>query len=320
MPCPGTAGSDCSRCDNNWNGTSSFKPPFPGVQVRGACCITCFVIHMLHHMLCYSHAAPHALSFTCFIIHMLHHPLCRSHAAPTAFVIRTLHCLLHILHHLFHILLHQLLLSLAHCTACFAYYTTCFIYCCTNCFCHSHTALPASHTTPPASHTAFVIPTLHCLLHILHHLFHILLHILLLSFPHCTACFTYYTTCFTYCFCHSYTAFPLSSYMVCAYFHIHRRLDISSRTRTPTATHPRCDRPSRTAHHHHPNHHNRYRIHNLASHPSPFRECTCARLFLCVFRSFLRLFHSFAHLLVQKFRHFFFVVFYLLFNVSLSRL
>jgi hypothetical protein len=114
---------------------------------------------MLHHMLCYSHAAPHALSFTCFIIHMLHHPLCRSHAAPTAFVIRTLHCLLHILHHLLHILL----LSFPHCTACFTYYTTCFIYCFTYCFCHSHTALPASHTTPPASHTAFVIRTLHSL-------------------------------------------------------------------------------------------------------------------------------------------------------------
>jgi hypothetical protein len=90
---------------------------------------------LLHHMLCHSHAASHALLFTqCttrFVIHMLYH----SHAAPPSLPFT----------------------------------------CCTNCFCHSHTALPASHTTPPASHTAFVIPTLHCLLHILHHLLHILL-------------------------------------------------------------------------------------------------------------------------------------------------
>jgi len=32
LPCPGTAGSDCSRCDNHWNGTTSFEPPFKGVQ------------------------------------------------------------------------------------------------------------------------------------------------------------------------------------------------------------------------------------------------------------------------------------------------
>jgi len=26
-PCPGTAGSDCSRCDNHWDGTPAFPPP-----------------------------------------------------------------------------------------------------------------------------------------------------------------------------------------------------------------------------------------------------------------------------------------------------
>ena len=26
-PCPQTAGSDCSRCDNNWNEIPSFPPP-----------------------------------------------------------------------------------------------------------------------------------------------------------------------------------------------------------------------------------------------------------------------------------------------------
>eukprot|EP00911_Craspedida_sp_UC1_P002603 UC1_evm2s1927 len=29
-PCPGTPGSDCSRCDNMWNGVPSFPPPCPG--------------------------------------------------------------------------------------------------------------------------------------------------------------------------------------------------------------------------------------------------------------------------------------------------
>jgi len=29
-PCPGTAGSDCSRCDNHWKGETSFTPPCPG--------------------------------------------------------------------------------------------------------------------------------------------------------------------------------------------------------------------------------------------------------------------------------------------------
>lgn len=32
LPCPGTPGSDCSRCDNNWDGTPSFQPPCPGCQ------------------------------------------------------------------------------------------------------------------------------------------------------------------------------------------------------------------------------------------------------------------------------------------------
>jgi len=31
-PCPGTAGSDCSRCDNNWNGQTSFPPPCEGCE------------------------------------------------------------------------------------------------------------------------------------------------------------------------------------------------------------------------------------------------------------------------------------------------
>lgn len=32
VPCPGTPGSDCSRCDNNWDGTPSFTPPCKGCQ------------------------------------------------------------------------------------------------------------------------------------------------------------------------------------------------------------------------------------------------------------------------------------------------
>lgn len=32
VPCPGTAGSDCSRCDNHWNGQSSFEPPCDGCK------------------------------------------------------------------------------------------------------------------------------------------------------------------------------------------------------------------------------------------------------------------------------------------------
>jgi len=31
-PCPGTPGSDCSRCDNNWHGQPSFEPPCEGCQ------------------------------------------------------------------------------------------------------------------------------------------------------------------------------------------------------------------------------------------------------------------------------------------------
>ena len=31
-PCPGTAGSDCSRCDNPWDGTPSFKEPCDGCK------------------------------------------------------------------------------------------------------------------------------------------------------------------------------------------------------------------------------------------------------------------------------------------------
>jgi hypothetical protein len=27
VPCPGTPGSDCSRCDNSWDGTPAFPPP-----------------------------------------------------------------------------------------------------------------------------------------------------------------------------------------------------------------------------------------------------------------------------------------------------
>lgn len=32
IPCPETPGSDCSRCDNNWNGTPSYTPPCKGCQ------------------------------------------------------------------------------------------------------------------------------------------------------------------------------------------------------------------------------------------------------------------------------------------------
>ena len=32
QPCPGTPGSDCSRCDNNWDGTPSFPPPCPSCK------------------------------------------------------------------------------------------------------------------------------------------------------------------------------------------------------------------------------------------------------------------------------------------------
>jgi len=32
VPCPGTAGSDCSRCDNNWHGKTAFTPPCQGCQ------------------------------------------------------------------------------------------------------------------------------------------------------------------------------------------------------------------------------------------------------------------------------------------------
>mmetsp|Transcript_88930 Transcript_88930/g.167600 ORF Transcript_88930/g.167600 Transcript_88930/m.167600 type:complete len:381 (-) Transcript_88930:57-1199(-) len=32
VPCPGTPGSDCSRCDNNVGGKPSFKPPCDGCQ------------------------------------------------------------------------------------------------------------------------------------------------------------------------------------------------------------------------------------------------------------------------------------------------
>jgi len=31
-PCPGTAGSDCSRCDNNWHGQTSFSAPCDGCE------------------------------------------------------------------------------------------------------------------------------------------------------------------------------------------------------------------------------------------------------------------------------------------------
>jgi len=31
-PCPGTAGSDCSRCDNKWDGTPAFEPPCPNCK------------------------------------------------------------------------------------------------------------------------------------------------------------------------------------------------------------------------------------------------------------------------------------------------
>ena len=32
VPCPGTPGSDCSRCDNNWNGQSAFPPRADGAK------------------------------------------------------------------------------------------------------------------------------------------------------------------------------------------------------------------------------------------------------------------------------------------------
>lgn len=32
VPCPETAGSDCSRCDNKWDKTPSFEPPCEGCQ------------------------------------------------------------------------------------------------------------------------------------------------------------------------------------------------------------------------------------------------------------------------------------------------
>jgi len=32
IPCPETPGSDCSRCDNNWDGTPSYTPPCHGCQ------------------------------------------------------------------------------------------------------------------------------------------------------------------------------------------------------------------------------------------------------------------------------------------------
>ena len=31
-PCPQTPGSDCSRCDNNWDGTPAFTPPCDGCK------------------------------------------------------------------------------------------------------------------------------------------------------------------------------------------------------------------------------------------------------------------------------------------------
>ena len=31
-PCPGTAGSDCSRCDNFWHGRTAFPPPCDGCE------------------------------------------------------------------------------------------------------------------------------------------------------------------------------------------------------------------------------------------------------------------------------------------------
>jgi len=34
-PCPGTAGSDCSRCDNAWHGQTSFPPPCDGCDGGG---------------------------------------------------------------------------------------------------------------------------------------------------------------------------------------------------------------------------------------------------------------------------------------------
>ena len=35
-PCPGTAGSDCSRCDNAWHGQTSFPPPCDGCDGSAA--------------------------------------------------------------------------------------------------------------------------------------------------------------------------------------------------------------------------------------------------------------------------------------------
>lgn len=32
VPCPGTPGSDCSRCDNNWDGTPAFPPRADGAK------------------------------------------------------------------------------------------------------------------------------------------------------------------------------------------------------------------------------------------------------------------------------------------------
>lgn len=32
VPCPQTPGSDCSRCDNNWDGATSFAPPCDGCE------------------------------------------------------------------------------------------------------------------------------------------------------------------------------------------------------------------------------------------------------------------------------------------------
>ena len=31
-PCPGTTGSDCSRCDNFWHGRAAFPPPCDGCE------------------------------------------------------------------------------------------------------------------------------------------------------------------------------------------------------------------------------------------------------------------------------------------------
>ena len=32
VPCPGTPGSDCSRCDNNWDGTPAFPVRADGAK------------------------------------------------------------------------------------------------------------------------------------------------------------------------------------------------------------------------------------------------------------------------------------------------